>query len=348
MASILLNAATPTSLLRQPPFAATVLLVCVVHVWGLTQFAHRVRQPVMVARAVRAIQATDTRLGGPNVVSAQKPPAQPPRQPEVAKVQSKPISTASLVPGPGTHTPSDSTAAAMAPFASASEATASSDAEALTAVSAFLLPNSGRLQYSSTGSARGRAVQASSTLVWRQDGQGFEAQWEIAPAQGPTRLIRSVGHITPDGLAPERYSDRSRSESATHFMRDQGKIVFSANTPAVDLKVAAQDRLSLVFQLSALLAAQPARFGPNTRIAIQTAGARAAQTWVFTVGPMENLELSGGSVAALKLTRSSRGAYDPTVELWFAPTQHYWPVRLRQSQPNGDFQDHVWTGASPL
>ena len=48
-------------------------------------------------------------------------------------------------------------------------------------------------------------------------------------------------------------------------MRDQGQVVFSNNAPSVTLLAGAQDRLSVVMQLGALLAGDPAALPAGQR-----------------------------------------------------------------------------------
>jgi len=48
-------------------------------------------------------------------------------------------------------------------------------------------------------------------------------------------------------------------------------------------------------------------------------------------------------MAALKLTRKPRKEFDQKVEIWFAPSLGYLPVRSRITQQNGDFIDQQLT-----
>ena len=47
----------------------------------------------------------------------------------------------------------------------------------------------------------------------------------------------------------------------------------------------------------------------------------------------------GAQMPTLKLTRKPRKEFDQKVEIWFAPSLGYLPVRNRITQPNGDFID---------
>jgi len=189
---------------------------------------------------------------------------------------------------------------------------------------------------------------ASAELLWRHDGAGYEARLEVSALFLGARIQTSQGSIASHGLAPKRFSNKSRSEQAAHFDYDNARVRFSANTPDAALQPGAQDRLSVVLQLAALLAGEPTRYPPGSRITLQTVGPRDADTWVFIVGPAELLNLPGGELATIKLTRQPRREFDIKVELWLAPAQNYLPVRTLLTQSNGDFVDQQWRSTSAL
>ena len=208
---------------------------------------------------------------------------------------------------------------------------------------AFRLPASVRLHYKVEAQSRQIPWQADGELRWRQDGRSYQADLEVRAPFLPKRSQQSSGSITAQGLAPLRFSDKGRNEEAAHFERDQGKVSFSNNRPDAALSAGAQDRLSVMLQLGAMIAAAPQKFPPSTSIAIQTASTRDAETWLFTVEGRETLQLPGGTLQALKLTRNPRREFDQRVELWLAPSMDYVPVRLRLTQPNGDWFDQQWS-----
>lgn len=209
---------------------------------------------------------------------------------------------------------------------------------------ATTLPEPARLHYEVTVQAGGFSLQGQAQLRWRHDGSTYEARLELGGPMLPSRVQRSTGRITADGLEPLRFSDQGRrGERATHFVREQGKLVFSNNQPAAALLAGTQDRLSVIVQLSMIIAGEPQRYPPGTSIAIPTAGTSDSETWVFTVEGEEDLQLPGGAQRALKLLRQPRKEYDQTVELWLAPRLDYAPVRLRLTNRNGDSVDQRWS-----
>lgn len=206
-------------------------------------------------------------------------------------------------------------------------------------VTAYAIPGSMRLRYQVRASKFPFGLN--SELLWQQNGENFEARLEFS-AFGQARVQTSRGQISPQGLAPLRFSDKYRSEVAAHFDRGLGKVTFSANTPDMPLLSGAQDRLSILVQLGAMIAGDPDHFPPATTIAIQTIGPRDADTWLFTVGSPETLTLPGGEQATLKLVRNPRREFDQKVELWLAPALGYLPARVRITEHNGDYIDQQW------
>lgn len=201
------------------------------------------------------------------------------------------------------------------------------------------LPPPTQLQFDVTGQVRLLHYRARAELVWQHDGERYQAQQSISALFVGSRSQRSTGRIGAQGLLPERFLDKSRSEQAAHFDPARGKATFSANTPDAAIGPGAQDRLSVFIQMGALLAAAPENYPPGTQIHLTTVGARNADRWAFVVEGPETLELPAGALPTLKLLRMPQRDYDQKAELWLAPSLGYLPVRIRLSQSNGDFAD---------
>jgi hypothetical protein len=180
-------------------------------------------------------------------------------------------------------------------------------------------------------------------IIWKPEGERYSAFFQVTKFGFNLRSWTSRGTLGPSSIAPERFGDKGRSsEVAAHFQRDKGVVTFSANTPDAPLTDGAQDQLSAFFQLAGLLAGEPERYAPDTLIPFQVVNARGSEDWAFRVGPLEPLNLPGGNLNAIKLTREHQALYDTMVELWLAPTLAYLPVRVRLSQTNGDFAELLW------
>ena len=264
------------------------------------------------------------------------------------------------------ETPADDTAPAPAPAASAPAAPAepaTEDTQTGTGVDIrppggtgrsagappppVRMPAPTRLAFDVSGQAKKFAYSARAELLWQHDGNRYEARQEISAFLVGTRTQRSVGTVTEQGLLPEKFSDKSRSEQAAHFDYAKGRVTFSANTPDAAAGPGVQDRLSLFIQLGAMLAADPGRFVPGTQITLTTVSARSADRWTFTVEGPETLDLPAGPTPALKLLRLPRKDYDQKAELWVAPGLGYLPVRIKLTQANGDFADLLLRASGP-
>jgi hypothetical protein len=305
----------------------------------ITHTVRTVPAPVVAAPAAPAVPAP--------ALPAPVQRAQQKQKQAVARTESAPPAINSIA------IRSDDTAptppAEPPPLAAAPPAIAESpapDAAAITREtrqpSAFSIPGSVRLRYAVAGHSRAMPWQAKAELLWRHDGSDYEARLEASIPFLPARVQRSTGRITAEGLAPTRFSDKARSEEAAHFERDKGKVSFSTNRPDAPLLAGAQDRLSVLLQLGAMIGGEPSP--PSTTISVQTASTREADVWLFTVEGEEELQLPGGPVRALKLIRNPRKEFDQKVELWLAPGMDYVPVRLRLTQANGDWLDQQWLG----
>ncbi|MEH3086363.1 MAG: DUF3108 domain-containing protein [Xylophilus ampelinus] len=210
------------------------------------------------------------------------------------------------------------------------------------------LPGPMELRYAVTGHVKGFDYQAHATLRWRHDGERYDARFELGAFLLGTRVQTSTGAVGPGGLAPLRFADRTRSERAAHFDYAARRISFSANTPDAPLQPGAQDRLSVILQVAALLGADPGRYPEGATLSMQTASARSAETWTFRRAETADLALPDGPVPAVRLVRAPRRDFDDTVEVWLAPGLGWLPVRLRFTQAGGDVVDQILQDRMPL
>jgi len=245
---------------------------------------------------------------------------------------------------PDAPSPADLLAAAAAtpetPAASAPEAAPPAIAPAVA------LPASVLLEYKMTGNSKGMNYFANAELRWQNTGDSYDALMRVSALFLGSRSMASTGQLGPEGLAPTRFSDKSRTEVAAHFEPEKNQISFSANTPTLPWSRGVQDRVSVFMQLGGMLAGNPAAFPTGSTIAIYTVGPRDADTWTFLVEAEEKLALPFGELAAVKLTRQPRREFDQKVEIWYAPSLGYLPVRNRITQSNGDFIDQQLSALS--
>jgi hypothetical protein len=275
-------------------------------------------------------------------------PAPAPAEPSTAMTQAPPEADARALAADAAPSAADA-GSAEAPAPAASAASAPAAASAAEGPVPLRVPGSVRLKFAVTGQ-QGAAPMGGvfGELAWLQDGQAYDARLSLSILFKTLRTQHSSGVIGPSGIEPARFSDTRKTEVASHFVRDQGQVVFSSNAPSVPLLPGAQDRLSVMIQLGALLAGDPARYPADGAIAVQTVGPRDADIWIFKIGEEEQLHLPAGDFAARKLTRNARRPYDDIVELWLAPALDYLPVRFKLTQSNGDFADMQLRERLPL
>ncbi|QGW84359.1 DUF3108 domain-containing protein [Variovorax paradoxus] len=205
---------------------------------------------------------------------------------------------------------------------------------------ALRIPGSVKLAFAVTGQQGASPMQGVfGDLAWLQDGSSYDARLSLKFLFRTIRSQHSTGKIGPTGIEPDRFSEARKGEVASHFLRDQGQVMFSNNAPSVPLLPGAQDRLSVVMQLGGMLAGDPGRYPAGSRISIQTIGPRDAGVWVFNIEGEEQMTVPAGDFAVRKLTRSPRREFDDKIEIWLAPALGYLPVRMKQTQANGDFAD---------
>ena len=263
-----------------------------------------------------------------------------------------PATQTSVTPVP---IPTDASAPAAAEAASpalepAQATSASAPSEANLPPPALTVQNSGRHVYKVVFTKSGNANQGKADVQWQQDGEKYALSMSASMLFIEVFAWKSVGLLSPSGLLPERFSDKRyrKSEVAAHFDRSQGKITFSANTPEAPLLVGAQDRISIIWQIAGMLAADPKKYQPGNTFSLQTVSASEAAPWLFTVNEPETLNFETGSQIAQRLTRNPRREFDQKIELWFVPALNYLPARFRFTETNGDYVDVVWQSVDNL
>lgn len=177
-------------------------------------------------------------------------------------------------------------------------------------------------------------------LRWKRIGDTYDATLRLTYLYRTVNLQHSSGQIDGTGLVPRDYSEtRRQKETAARFDGQHGSATSSAVTPSAPLRAGAQDPLSVVFQLGALLASDPSRHSAGNTLDIQVAGRSTPQTWLVSFRESETQDVPAGRFLAQKVVRLPRSEFDDKVEIWFAPQLHHLPIRIRQTMTNGDFLD---------
>jgi hypothetical protein len=172
----------------------------------------------------------------------------------------------------------------------------------------------------------------SAELAWRPDGERYTLTLDARLAGAALLRQVSQGGFDAAGIAPLRFTDQRgrRGPLATNFQREAGKITYSG--PAIEhpLSAGAQDRLSWMMQLAAIVAADPARIAGLGQVTLAVTGVRAdLAVWDFRLIETTALATPLGELDTLHFVREPRGRYDTRAEVWLAPAHHHLPVRIR-------------------
>lgn len=203
------------------------------------------------------------------------------------------------------------------------------------------------LKFNATGSVKRFHYSANASLQWQTDGKRYQARQEVSAFLIGSRAQTSTGRVDLNGLVPQRFGDKTRSERVAQFDATPNRVDFSnGNTSPVTPGV--QDRLSIFIQLASMFAAAPERYPPGTAIRVNTASATSTALWTFVVDGPEKLDLPEGQRETIRLTRKQLSGDDQKAQLWLAPELNYLPVRIHLSQPDGDFVDLSLQSATKL
>ena len=289
--------------------------------------------------AAQAEQSFDVAIL-PQEAAAEKPLPKPAEsKPAAEPAKAEPPPAEPLAPAPVALPPQEIAPALGAqalPAAMATPLPAGHDLHALRAI----MPEPVQLRYSVTKD--GDSARAS--LIWqpaKAEGASHAPHYELSyeATYFGISIVKqtSSGTIGAAGLVPMRFGEkrRGRSEQATHFDQAKGAVTFSNNRPEAKLAVGSQDRASFLIQLASLFAGQPSVLKAGQTIQLPVASVDELEVWSFEVQASESLALPIGETQAIKVLRRPRRAFDQTVEVWFAPTLSYLPVRIRLTDSGG-------------
>ena len=363
----------PSPLLAAPPrrqLLAVIALVVAVHALllvGLPEWPLKARasspSAAFVTRLVAPLApeaAPEPAIVPPVPVAPPKPQAQRPKraprptpppaapQPEVKSDTDAPVSLLaqpSLASFGGSRgpmpiqppLPADETAAALQLAAGAGDAP-------------VRVAPAARLNYQTRGQIGGRAFALSTTLDWRHDGQSYESRWAVYTPLFGGKSRSATGLLSPQGLVPVQAALLTPEAQNMRFDYAARQVrLGDADADPIDapLRAGAQDPLSVLLQLGALLAGDAKRYPVGTRIELPAVRPRGTGTWRFTVEAEEPVTaLQGRELPTLRLVHQPEDENDARIEVWLGRDVNYLPVRLRITESNGDTVEHTMETAA--
>jgi hypothetical protein len=201
-------------------------------------------------------------------------------------------------------------------------------------------PPSSQLHYRLRADIKGLSVEGNGQIEWQLNAKQYRLVFDTSTQlTGPLMSEKSEGAVDRQGLAPTNFLlKRLRKEPvAVVFDRRAGQINFASDIPSHKIQGGEQDRLSVLWQLLSIARARPGSFTPGSTWKFFVAGHRGGESWTFQVKDKQRLQTSLGEIDTLHVVHLPT---DPgggrQVDIWLAPSQEWFPVRLRFTEPGGD------------
>jgi hypothetical protein len=205
----------------------------------------------------------------------------------------------------------------------------------------FNLPPSAELDYAIRARQGGISLDGNAVVQWTTAEKKFTVTNEArASLLGRILDSKSEGRIDAHGLAPVSFTEKRfrKDATTTTFDRASGTIRFSTSEQTYPIQGGEQDRNTAVWQLVAVARATAAKFKPGSEWTFFVAGQRDAEPWTFKVVSQEKIRTPLGEVNALHILKEPPpDSKEQQVDLWLAPQQEWYPVRIRYSDADGDF-----------
>ncbi len=212
---------------------------------------------------------------------------------------------------------------------------ATSPISAAPIANAARIPNSVKLRYEVNGIASGGNYKGSSELDWRHNGESYEAIIRTVTGLSGVQTLVSTGRVSAEGLAPQRFLDRDTKQSIL-FQPENGKIAISSKLLDAAWQKGAQDQISALLQIGSILAGEPQKWRPGAALPIYRADAAGATTLLLVVEAEESLAIPFGQFQTIKVANHAMSDSWPKLEVWYASSMGYLPVRIRVTQQNND------------
>lgn len=361
---------------RYRAWAGWLALVLLMHIWAgqelgkaLEAWRHTPPEPekpasVKVVDVIKpsAPPLAPARPAAPTMSSPKaisNPPADiNPRLPVASNHNALASAASSTMAHVGSHAPEITTASA--PVASEASVAQTSQPDPAASVSAQeVWPPSFRIQYKLEGNYKGHFT-GQAYIVWLRDADRYRVELDVQVGALLSHHLMSEGRLSMTGLIPERFAENRR----LLFQRKKQQLQFeptphepqaitvllpdgTRRAPAVGV----QDPASQFVQLAWLFATQPQLLAQGQHMSFPLASFRRSDVWTYQVGETVMVQTPLGEVAATHAKPQREVEPMPgnlQVELWFAPSLRFLPVRLRVQDGNQAQADMMIDGLPQL
>jgi hypothetical protein len=209
----------------------------------------------------------------------------------------------------------------------------------------FNLPPTATLNYSIQAQLSGLQLSGNAIMKWSVNDNKFSIDTETRSSLiGKILNAKSDGEIDDYGLAPVNFTEKRfhKDATTTAFNHDSKLISFSSSANTYPIKGGEQDRNSAIWQLIAVARGAHGKFKEDSEWNFFVAGQHDADVWSFKVDKQESVRTPMGNIHAMHVVKlplaDSKGQQ---VDIWLAPSLEWYPVRLRYTEPNGDYIEQV-------
>ena len=256
-----------------------------------------------------------------------------------------PPAVADAAPDAATSTASTSPAAeapASAPVGTSSIATLDSTETPASSTNYLdIWPADTRLTYRLGGQYRGE-LHGDAQVLWQREAEQYQARIEVDIGWLVSMKLTSQGTITPQGLFPRAYEESVRSVRRSIGLDEQSIALANGNIVARPDGV--QDTVSQFVELAYQFTTGRAALEVGRSVNVWLARPGGVDLWTYDV--LEEVTLPTprlGPVQAFHVKprpiSSPRG--NIMVEMWFAPSLQYLPVRIRINLGEAIFVDLI-------
>ena len=203
-------------------------------------------------------------------------------------------------------------------------------------------PPSAELKYDVEALNKGQNYQGSGKIMWQTDGGSYSMNLEAGVLFFTVLDVKSEGEINGFGVAPVTFTQKRfrKQPTITTFHRELNQIVFSDSSNNYPRSGGEHDRSSVVWQLASIGRGDSSQFAPGTVIDMFVAGPKDAETWRMQVVGEEQISVNGNNTDVWHVIRIPQaGSHEQRLDIWIAPQQEWYPVKLRFTETDGDYTD---------
>jgi len=203
-------------------------------------------------------------------------------------------------------------------------------------------PPSAELKYDVEALNKGQNYHGSGKITWHTDGGSYTMNLEAGALFFTVLDVKSEGDINGFGVSPITFTQKRfrKQPTITTFHRELNQIVFSDSSNTYPLSGGEQDRSSVVWQLASIGRGDSSQFTPGAVIDMFVAGPKDAETWRMQVIGEEQISVNGNNTDVWHVIRIPlAGSHEQRLDIWLAPQQEWYPVKLRFTETDGDYTD---------